>query len=96
MNTHSPAAVFERKAEEKQSSRDIPHVDMLDAFTERAGARALLWAVGEFEMAEAVDPLQHDAERGGLVKRLGQNRVQAILARSFVNVAAIRRSEMEA
>jgi hypothetical protein len=70
-------------------------VDVLDAFTERAGARAFLWAVGEFEMAEAVDRLQHDAERDGLVQHIGQDRVQAILARAFVNVAAIRRSEME-
>jgi hypothetical protein len=72
-----------------------PRVSLFDAFTERAGARALLWAVGEFEMAEAVDCLQHDAERDGLVKRIGQDGVQAILARAFVNVSAIRRSEME-
>ena len=72
-----------------------PRADLLSAFTERAGARALLWAIGEFEMAEAVDCLQHDAERDGLVKRIGQDGVQAILAGAFVNVGTIRRSEME-
>jgi hypothetical protein len=72
-----------------------PRVDVLDAFTERAGARAFLWAVGEFEMAEAVDCLQHDAERDGLVERIGQDAAQAILASAFVAVAATRREEME-
>jgi hypothetical protein len=58
-------------------------VDLLDAFAERAGARAYLWAVGEYDMPEAVDRLQHDAERDGLVARMGQDGVQAILARAF-------------
>jgi hypothetical protein len=58
-------------------------VDLLDAFTERAGARAYLWFVGEYELAEAVDQLQHDAERDGLVKRIGQDAVLKILADAF-------------
>jgi hypothetical protein len=58
-------------------------VDLLDAFTERASARAYLWAIGEYEMAEAVDQLQADTERDGLVKRIGQDGVQAILASAF-------------
>ena len=60
-----------------------PRVDLLDAFTERAGARAFLWAIGEFDIPEAVDPLQYDAEHDGLVRRIGQDRVQAILANAF-------------
>jgi hypothetical protein len=60
-----------------------PRADLLDAFTERAGARAYLWAVGEYDMPEAVDRLQHDAERHGLVQRIGQDHVQAILASAF-------------
>jgi hypothetical protein len=60
-----------------------PRVDLVDAFTERAGARAFLWAIGDFDMPEAVDPLQHDAERDGLVRRIGQDGVQAILAVAF-------------
>jgi hypothetical protein len=59
------------------------YVDLLDAFRERAEARAYLWVAGEFGLQEAVDKLQADAERDGLVKRIGQDAVQAILAAAF-------------
>jgi hypothetical protein len=55
----------------------------LDAFRERAEARAYLWAVGEYTLAEAVGILQRDAERDGLVKSIGQDAVQQILADAF-------------
>jgi hypothetical protein len=58
-------------------------VDVLDCFVARAEARAYLWAIGEYEIAEAVDVLQHDAERDGLIERIGQDGVQAILAEAF-------------
>ncbi|MFZ3337434.1 MAG: hypothetical protein WA199_15990 [Xanthobacteraceae bacterium] len=59
-------------------------VDLLDAFAERASARAYLWSIGEYEdLPAAVDPLQLDAARDGLVKRIGQDAVQAILANAF-------------
>jgi hypothetical protein len=58
-------------------------VDPLDCFCARADARAFLWAIGEYEIAEAVDVLQHNAERDGLVKRIGRDAVQAILAGAF-------------
>jgi hypothetical protein len=61
----------------------IKHVDLVDAFAERAKARALLWSLGELELAEAVDVLQHDAVRDGLVTRIGQDAVQQILADAF-------------
>ena len=61
----------------------IKRVNLLDAFIERAEARALLWSIGELELHEAVDNLQRDAERNGLVDELGQDRVQKILADSF-------------
>ena len=67
----SAAAIAERR------------VDLLDAFKERADARAYLWAIGEYELAEAVDVLQHDAERDGLLDRIGQDAVQAILTDAF-------------
>lgn len=60
-----------------------PRVDLVDVFAERAGARAFLWAIGEFDMPEAVDPLQRDAETDGLVERIGQDGVQAILTTAF-------------
>ena len=38
----------------------------LDVLTLRAWARAYLWSIGELELHEAVDVLQHDAQRAGL------------------------------
>jgi hypothetical protein len=67
----------------KQLGSTDAAISLLDIFTERAGARAFLWAEGEFDLAEAVDRLQQDAERDGLVACLGQDHVQEILARAF-------------
>jgi hypothetical protein len=59
------------------------YVDLLDVLRERAEARAYLWAAGELDLQEAVDKLQTDAERDGLVERIGQDAVEAILAAAF-------------
>lgn len=65
-------------------ARDEPHIDPLDAFAERAGARAYLWSIGEYDdLPAAVDPLLHDAMRDGLTRRIGIDAVQAILADAF-------------
>lgn len=59
-------------------------VDVLEAFIERARTRAYLWSIGEYEdLPEAVDQLQYDAERDGLIERIGQDAVQALLADAF-------------
>ena len=58
-------------------------VDPVDAFRERAEARAMLWSLGEYSLHEAVDVLQLDAERAGLLDDLGQDRVQQIMAEAF-------------
>jgi hypothetical protein len=58
-------------------------VEPLDAFTERAHARAYLWHVGDIGLREAVDELQHQAERTGLVDRVGQDAIQTILSDAF-------------
>jgi len=55
----------------------------LDVLTTRAWARAYLWANGEMEMAEAVDALEEYAHTSGLVRKLGQDAVQAIIAAAF-------------
>ena len=60
--------------------------DPLDVFTLRAWARARLWQVGEIDLHEAVDELQAAAEASGLVAKLGQDRVQAVMARAFAAV----------
>ena len=58
-------------------------VDPLDVLYERASTRAYLWFIGEYELDEAVDALQADAVRDGLVERIGQDAVQTILADTF-------------
>jgi hypothetical protein len=58
-------------------------VDLLTAFTARAQARAYLWSIGEYEMAEAVDVLQHDAKRDGLLEQYGQDAIEKIIADAF-------------
>jgi hypothetical protein len=61
-------------------------VDPVAVFTARAEARALLWRVGELDLHEAIDKLQADAERNGLVRHLGQDAAHAIIAEAFAAV----------
>jgi hypothetical protein len=63
-------------------------IDPLTVFKARAEARAILWAACEIDLHEAVDVLQEDAERDGLVTLLGQDAVQAILHDAFHRVRA--------
>ena len=46
-------------------------------------ARPLLWQAGASDLHEAVDKLQADAVRDGLVAEIGQDEVQHILAEAF-------------
>jgi hypothetical protein len=55
----------------------------LAVFIARAEARTLLWQVGEIDLHEAVDELQAAAERDGLVEQIGQDEIQALLAKAF-------------
>jgi hypothetical protein len=64
------------------AKREQP-LNAAEVFRARAEARALLWRGGEIDLHEAVDKLQADAVRTGLVDRLGQDGVQAILAAAF-------------
>jgi hypothetical protein len=59
------------------------YVDPLFAFYEMASTRAYLWFIGEYELAEAVDALQANAVRNGLIGRIGQDAVQQIMADAF-------------
>ena len=54
-----------------------------DVLELRAWARAYLYSIGELRLHEAVDVLQRDAQRDGLVAELGQDAVQQILADAF-------------
>jgi hypothetical protein len=63
-------------------------VDPLAAFQARCESRALLYRAGELTLHDAVDELQHAAEASGLVAKLGQDQVQAIMSESFAVVRA--------
>jgi hypothetical protein len=52
-------------------------VDPVEAFRQRAEARAHLWSIGDIDLHDAVDQLQHDAERDLLIEQVGQDAVQA-------------------
>jgi hypothetical protein len=54
-----------------------------DVLELRAWARAYLWSIGTLTLPEAVDVLQRDAQRDGLVRLIGQSAVQQILADAF-------------
>jgi hypothetical protein len=60
--------------------------DPLEVFEARCAVRAYLWSEGELDLHETVDKLQADAVRDGLVARIGQDRVQAIMAAAFRKV----------
>jgi hypothetical protein len=55
----------------------------IDVFCERAEARAILVEACAMDLQEAVDGLQEAAWQSGLAKDIGQNAVQAIMARAF-------------
>ena len=56
----------------------------VDYFRALCESRALRWKLGEWDwIGDAVDPLQKHAERTGLVRLIGQDAVQAIMADAF-------------
>jgi hypothetical protein len=59
----------------------------LETFAARCEARAALWQAGELTLHDAVDELQADAVRHGLVADVGQNEVQRIIAEAFAKVS---------
>ena len=58
----------------------------LIVLTSRAWARATLWQAGDLDLYEAVDMLQAAVVRDGLVAKLGQDRVQEMMAAAFAAV----------
>jgi hypothetical protein len=69
------------------------HINLLDVFIERTKSRAYLWSIGELTLHEAVDVLQADAERDGLIEQIGQDQIQKILGECF---ASYRNGEPDA
>ena len=68
------------------ATRVIPAIDVLAI---RAQIRAFLWWHHQIELDEAVDELQAYAERSGLVREIGQDRVQEIMAAPFARLRAM-------
>jgi hypothetical protein len=64
----------------------ITGVDPVLVFALRCWARATLWQAGEICLQEAVDVLQRDAERDGLVDQLGEDSIEGIMASAFHRV----------
>jgi hypothetical protein len=60
-----------------------PAPSPLEVLELRAWARAYLYSIGELRLHQAVDVLQRDAKRDGLVAEIGQDAVQQILADAF-------------
>ena len=54
-----------------------------DVLWARAQTRAYLWSIGDMSMPAAVDPLQEYAHTSGLVRELGQDAVQTVIATAF-------------
>jgi hypothetical protein len=52
----------------------------------RAEARALLWRACEFDLTNAVDELEAEAEVSGLTAAIGEDEVAAIIAAAFATV----------
>jgi hypothetical protein len=68
-------------------------VPAVDVFRERAEARAILVEACELDLHSAVDGLQEAAVATGLVDEIGQDAVQAIMAKAFAKVP--RAGELE-
>jgi hypothetical protein len=62
------------------AARVVAAIDVLEI---RAQIRAFLWREYQLELQEDVDELQAYAERSGLVREIGQDRVQEIMAAPF-------------
>jgi hypothetical protein len=63
-------------------------VTLLEVFEARCQARALLYQNGELTLHESVDALQTAAVAGGLVNKIGQDAVQALMAKAFSKARA--------
>ncbi len=61
----------------------------LEMFRSRCEARAHLYAAGEIpDLHDAIDVLQEHAVKHGLVRQIGQDAVQTVMAEAFQQVRA--------
>ena len=60
-------------------------LDPIEILTARAEARSYLWAIGQYDLEEAVELLYLYAISSGLVAQLGMNGVRALIEAAFDN-----------
>lgn len=72
-----------RNGRQRCAAERLEHITPADVFRARCEARALLCAAGELDLLDAVDALQAAAVANGLVVAVGQDAVQAIMAKAF-------------
>jgi len=85
-NPTIPVGTQRRRLNLQSSPRQPAHslAYQLAVLELRAEVRAYLWAIGEIDtVLAAVDPLQEFAVKSGLVRHLGQDQIQKILADIF-------------
>jgi len=85
-NFYAPLAPISSSITTPSTADD--RVPLLDVLMLRAWANDYLVRAGELDLHNAIDTLQADAERIGLVDILGQDRVQQILADAFKDDAS--------
>jgi hypothetical protein len=56
---------------------------LAQAFAARAEQCAFLWSIRFYDLTEAADILQGEAERTGLINAIGRDAVQAIMSNAF-------------
>jgi len=58
-------------------------LDPIEILSARAEARSYLWAIGQYDLEEAVEPLYLYAISTGLVAQLGMSGVRALIDAAF-------------
>jgi hypothetical protein len=81
-----PERNIANSAESRKSEASPKSITNAKIFKGRCEARAILFAIGEYDLHRAVDVLQSAAEASGLVDEVGQDAVQALLAEAFARV----------
>jgi hypothetical protein len=68
---------------------NLEAVSNVEVFSLRCEVRAFLVAEGEIDLHKAVDGLQASGVRLGLLEEIGQDAVQAIMAKTFAEARAV-------
>jgi hypothetical protein len=91
----APTAAVRRCDRRRRAAQEPPPslAYLQNVFRDRCEARAILVAACEMDFHEAIDGLQAAAYQYGLIRKLGQDAVQAMMAEAFAKVP--RAGELE-